>query len=231
MKANWLPLTPDTETRKGESVVYLGVFADAVKIGISINPKERLRSLSTTSGRMLERAFILMAEQAYDARRAEMDLHARFSSIRLEGEWFLPQAIAAMKAPIEVNQIDGFAEGADSRVTDQFARFGFKLLPVATADQVREAQIWSVKVAFIPIMAEIMVALSETAAKAEAAFEVKPGMSGSDVLMAWSALIEKAGGLHHSRNLGDVLDRIANEATYYSEDEFVSGLTATHPSI
>lgn len=56
-----------------------------IKIGISINPEERLRTFQTASPHRLR---ILRLEPG--GRSRELALHRRFRRHRLEGEWFQP---------------------------------------------------------------------------------------------------------------------------------------------
>jgi len=56
-----------------------------VKIGWSLNPMKRLRSLQTGSGQVLR----LLAVMPGD-RKKERAMHRAFSSRRIHGEWFNP---------------------------------------------------------------------------------------------------------------------------------------------
>ena len=57
-----------------------------VKIGISIDPKERIRALSATSGRGIIQSFISPVLPHSD--QLERSLHAHFALARTYGEWF-----------------------------------------------------------------------------------------------------------------------------------------------
>lgn len=75
----------ETPGRPNEKQIYFvqGLSGGPVKIGISINPEERRRHL-----RYPEELVILATIKGTE--QMERELHARFDSIRLFGEWFEP---------------------------------------------------------------------------------------------------------------------------------------------
>lgn len=63
--------------------VYFFRAGNAVKIGFSINPRARAKTLQTASA---ERAF--MAKLVEGPPRREREFHKRFAEYRIGGEWF-----------------------------------------------------------------------------------------------------------------------------------------------
>lgn len=69
--------------REGEKKTYIvhSAISGLVKIGKSFNPEQRIRTLSFQSGGNLKTLLILEGD-------VESDLHRRFCSLRVHGEWF-----------------------------------------------------------------------------------------------------------------------------------------------
>ena len=68
---------------KGEKKTYIvrSTISGLIKIGKSFTPEQRIRTLSFQSGGNLKALLIL-------DRDIESDLHSRFCSLRVHGEWF-----------------------------------------------------------------------------------------------------------------------------------------------
>lgn len=65
--------------------VYLVESAGLVKIGIASDVSRRLRQLNSQSAVPVR---LLGAFRSEDARKSELDLHARYRAQRSHGEWF-----------------------------------------------------------------------------------------------------------------------------------------------
>lgn len=63
----------------GVTYIYAGARSGQIKIGLSANPERRARQLKLA---------LLHVELGGKAR--ERELHRRFRSARIEGEWFMP---------------------------------------------------------------------------------------------------------------------------------------------
>jgi hypothetical protein len=68
---------------KQKSWVYFAVRADTVKIGVSVQPDKRLRTLERANGVRFDRTVVVPG-----TRTLEQQYHRRFAEHRLEGEWF-----------------------------------------------------------------------------------------------------------------------------------------------
>ena len=66
-----------------DQLVYFVGRGNAVKIGIAVNPKDRIRTLQIASPARLK----LLATQE-GGRKMELQLHDRFKSDHVMGEWF-----------------------------------------------------------------------------------------------------------------------------------------------
>lgn len=66
-------------------LVYLIQSGPLYKIGVSVNPKSRLMSLSTASPNPLR---LVWSKKYDDAYAVEKELHDQFNSKRINGEWF-----------------------------------------------------------------------------------------------------------------------------------------------
>lgn len=69
------------------SVYFIAAVGGPIKIGLAVNPLDRLRSLQTAHPKKLR----LLATVPGD-HRAEAAYHQRFATHRLQGEWFAPHA-------------------------------------------------------------------------------------------------------------------------------------------
>jgi hypothetical protein len=77
---------PDTRLGWGK-VVYLAQRADgAIKIGISANPRDRMKNLEKASG--VPFVYIYLSRPFGNPGRVEKVLHQRYSNSRMLGEWF-----------------------------------------------------------------------------------------------------------------------------------------------
>ncbi len=84
------------ETRNNNHVYVIGADNGLVKIGVSINPKARIRCIETQGGfKILSKAIKHFGEKA---AFAEKMLHAKFSGNRVTGEWFECDFRAAVQA-------------------------------------------------------------------------------------------------------------------------------------
>jgi len=79
----WLFAHDATFCELGDQLVYFAGKGDTVKIGISVNPKERIRNLQVASPDLVT----LLATQK-GGRDVELKLHERFKGDRIMGEWF-----------------------------------------------------------------------------------------------------------------------------------------------
>lgn len=70
----------------------------AVKIGVADNVQSRIQSLQTGSAYRLNLIGTIACESRKKAYRLEGILHKKFSSFRLEGEWFARQVIFQLKS-------------------------------------------------------------------------------------------------------------------------------------
>ena len=68
-------------------LIYFIWDGDHVKIGTSVNPIPRLKSLQTGNPRKLEILATMIG-----GRDTEKSLHDQFSHLRVSGEWFRPDA-------------------------------------------------------------------------------------------------------------------------------------------
>jgi len=67
-------------------VVYIIKSGDAIKIGITKEPRKRLRSIETGTGKKIEA--IYLSRQCKNFREAEILAHEMFADQRGLGEWF-----------------------------------------------------------------------------------------------------------------------------------------------
>jgi hypothetical protein len=71
------------------SYVYLITSSNAVKIGVSNNPQKRLATLQTANHEPLRLFFEIRCSSDELAYKVESCLHERYSTYRLNGEWFM----------------------------------------------------------------------------------------------------------------------------------------------
>jgi hypothetical protein len=87
-----IPEEPYQKTRPEHIHVYViyNSYIRTMKIGITISPKDRIKSLEGSSGVPLEllTLFTFAYENREKAHRLERQLHAAFASDRMIGEWF-----------------------------------------------------------------------------------------------------------------------------------------------
>jgi hypothetical protein len=87
---------PETLAYRHEDqfVYFIGGDVGAIKIGLTIAPHKRLRSLQSGSPILLR---VLATTQG--ARETEADYHERFAEHRLHGEWFarVPEILAEIE--------------------------------------------------------------------------------------------------------------------------------------
>lgn len=86
MKGGWQSFGADGKLAFRFPVVYIMQFDGATKIGVSVDPPFRARTLTAMSGREFCRGVYLPGD--YAAIAVERRLHAQFDSYRLSGEWF-----------------------------------------------------------------------------------------------------------------------------------------------
>jgi hypothetical protein len=80
-------LFPDDETTEDKKCLYAFKLSDgSVKIGVSKNPEQRIKTLSKQSGKKITAKWY--SEPLENAFKIEKDLHRSFSKHRLEGEYF-----------------------------------------------------------------------------------------------------------------------------------------------
>jgi len=79
----WLFAHDATSCERGDQLVYFASRGDAVKIGISVDPKGRIQSLQIASP---ARVTLLATQEG--GREMELELHERFKADHIMGEWF-----------------------------------------------------------------------------------------------------------------------------------------------
>lgn len=75
---------PVVSSRKG--CVYIIESDNCIKIGRTKNPNVRIKAIQSTSGRIFKR--IALTEPCNNYCKIECDMHSRFKTKRLKGEWF-----------------------------------------------------------------------------------------------------------------------------------------------
>lgn len=68
---------------KKRSFVYFIAQGDLVKIGVSTDVKKRVYALTTSNPRALR-----LIRRIDGCRKVEAEMHKRFASLRVKGEWF-----------------------------------------------------------------------------------------------------------------------------------------------
>jgi len=79
----WLFAHDATSCDLDDQLVYFAGRGDTVKIGISVNPKERIRNLQVASP---DRLTLLATQEG--GKEVELELHERFKADHIMGEWF-----------------------------------------------------------------------------------------------------------------------------------------------
>jgi len=204
-------------------VVYLGVFADAIKIGISIDPVSRLRTITTSSGRDLLRSFVLVADENYDAAHAEREMHLQFGESRLEGEWFTSEIEVNALVPRDVKWISPREKQLEGPLTPKQAEFGYNFMAVATPRDVYRSQVSAVHRAYMPLVANFLEATTKAAAATGLSVTITPDMSCSDVLLQLADLWRVAEDYLEDTSI-DVTG-IAESCAHGSLEEFLRGLS------
>lgn len=90
----------------GQQYVYLCVFADRMKVGISVNPAGRISQHQRTAGQKIDHCYFILLERE-EARRRENVLVRAFGQLTCErggrSEWFgredLPAAVLLLRNP------------------------------------------------------------------------------------------------------------------------------------
>lgn len=75
--------SPNLATKRKQGYVYFAKSGDAVKIGFSTNPKDRLHSIQTGCA-----APAKMVKLIRGTHSTERQFHRRFAEYNLKGEWF-----------------------------------------------------------------------------------------------------------------------------------------------
>lgn len=84
---NFVYLFPDDKATKDKKCLYVFKLSDgSIKIGVSKNPEQRIKTLSKQSGKKITTKWY--SEPLENAFKIEKDLHSFFSKHRLEGEYF-----------------------------------------------------------------------------------------------------------------------------------------------
>lgn len=84
---NFNYLFPDDKATKDKKCLYVFKLSDdSIKIGVSKNPEQRMKTLSKQSGKKITTKWY--SEPLENAFKIEKDLHKSFSKHRLEGEYF-----------------------------------------------------------------------------------------------------------------------------------------------
>lgn len=92
-----------------------------VKIGMSKNPKQRIRNIESTSGRSFSKVFI--SDFIYDYKRVEVLAHEELSDHRRIGEWFCCSYDEALSVvACMVNQTPK-PDDCDIRISDLIKRY------------------------------------------------------------------------------------------------------------
>lgn len=74
-------IKPDMENSIQKTYFIKSKTSGLIKIGKSINPELRVKTIANTSGMVLELLHVIN-------RNIENDLHKRFKKYRIQGEWF-----------------------------------------------------------------------------------------------------------------------------------------------
>jgi len=83
--------------------IYLILAGDAaMKIGVSLNPEERLEELQTGNHLELRLIASFYCGSQKKSMRVEKDLHRILSKWHIRGEWFRPNLAKAVKVMIEM---------------------------------------------------------------------------------------------------------------------------------
>ncbi|WP_372574424.1 GIY-YIG nuclease family protein [Ruegeria jejuensis] len=223
MKADWIKL----EEYQGDvcgKMVYAAEFEGAIKIGVSVDPVQRLNTIRTSSGRKLIDAYVLWAPDPYVAIAAEAYLHGLHASKRLEGEWFSVSLQGVVKGSLEVTPCNE-ASGLNKPMSDGQRELGYSLVMVATAEQVLSAQEYSATAAIIPTIGYVFGCISKASEALGRSFEIEPNTTTADAIRAYVAFLEQAeqAGFDTGMN-GDELQRIVENSCYYTKAQFKEGL-------
>ncbi|WCE67981.1 GIY-YIG nuclease family protein [Sulfitobacter faviae] len=223
VSAEWVELSADFKTDGPNAVVYLGVFSDALKIGISIDPVARLRTITTSSGRELLRSFVLIADENYDAHKAERAIHESFKTSRLEGEWFTLEIEVEALSSRHVEWAPPRGKGLEGPLTLKQAELGYNFMAVATPRDVYKAQIGAVQRAYMPLVGNFLEATAKATTATGLSFTITPGMSYLDVLRQLADSWGVASNYLDETGI-DVTD-LAESIAHGSWEEFSRGLS------
>ena len=69
----------------------------AVKIGLAVNPKRRVKELQTGNARKLALILTIGPMSEKKAAHLEKFLHRKFKRLRLQGEWFEPDVVRRLQ--------------------------------------------------------------------------------------------------------------------------------------
>lgn len=92
-----------------------------VKIGMSKNPKQRIRNVESTSGRSFSKVFI--SDFIYDYKRVEVLAHEELSDHRRIGEWFCCSYDEALSVVAGMVNQTPKPDDCDIRISDLIKRY------------------------------------------------------------------------------------------------------------
>ena len=72
----------------GSCFVYFISSGEAIKIGVSNNVPERLKTLQTANGSQLKILHVIPFHTRKEALKKEVELHEKYKFCALNGEWF-----------------------------------------------------------------------------------------------------------------------------------------------
>ena len=100
-RANALASRIGADPGRGCSVYVMQDADSRIKVGISVDPEKRLKTIQTGQGRKVS----LIREYPYPDERSafavESSLHRRLSRFRMMGEWFSPEALSRLDSIME----------------------------------------------------------------------------------------------------------------------------------
>ena len=101
---NFLEYLRTIETPEKKGFVYIVKFNDLIKIGVSVKPEKRVRSLETQQGRNNQAVIVLGSFSDY--RNIEKAIHRELEISRTEGEYFNCSYYDALLAASKVLEKD-----------------------------------------------------------------------------------------------------------------------------
>lgn len=129
-----------TQKKWGKHYLYAISDGEYLKVGFSVDPKKRLKSLKTGSPREIKIVWqTICAYNSVDALKEEKKLHRRLSNFAVRGEWFKGDALHVCKSwriykldhalnrylsYLEWNDEDRFNEIAEAKLDEELLASG-----------------------------------------------------------------------------------------------------------